>query len=214
MDVIDLLDYSQNQNVRAFLRMLRHGEGTSGEDGYQIMFGGEKFSSFSDHPRRKITKPMGKTKITSTAAGAYQFLERTWDGLVRQYGFKDFSPENQDLAAIALIVGRGAIQDVIAGRFETAVLKCNREWASLPGSPYGQPVVTMAKAREVYLQFGGKEIPWGSNSSSAASVPQSSPSSAHGSEVSESAKQTHQQKSPSVTLSGWWSRIAALLTRR
>ena len=72
------------------------------------------------------------------------------------YGFADFSPMNQDLGAVALILGRKALDDVIAGRFEQAVIKCNREWASLPGSPYGQPVVTMAKARQVYEAFGGQ----------------------------------------------------------
>jgi len=151
-----LPDALQHPNVRAFLRMLRHGEGTSGPDGYQIHFGGERFASFADHPRRAITKKLGGKPITSTAAGAFQFLAKTWDGLVRQYGFADFSPHNQDLAAVALILGRKALDDVIAGRFEQAVKKCNLEWASLPGSPYGQPVVTMAKARQVYEAFGGQ----------------------------------------------------------
>lgn len=150
-----LSDALKNQNVRAFLRMLRHGEGTSADDGYSIMFGGERFTSFADHPRRAITKKLGGKPITSTAAGAYQFLSKTWDSLVRQYGFADFSPPSQDLGAVALILGRKALDDVIAGRFEQAVIKCNREWASLPGSPYGQPVVTMAKARQVYEAFGG-----------------------------------------------------------
>ena len=142
-------------NLRAFLRMLRHGEGTSADDGYRVMFGGERFDSFADHPRRKITRQLGGKPITSTAAGAYQFLERTWDGLVRQYGFADFSPRNQDLGAVALILGRGALQDVLAGRFDEAVRKCNREWASLPDSPYGQPVIGWDKARALYQQHGG-----------------------------------------------------------
>lgn len=143
-------------NLRAFLRMLRYGEGTGADDGYRVMFGGERFDSFADHPRRKITKPLGGKPITSTAAGAYQFLASTWDGLVRQYGFADFSPRNQDLGAVALILGRGALQDVLAGRFDEAVRRCNREWASLPGSPYGQPVITWDKARALYQQHGGQ----------------------------------------------------------
>lgn len=151
-----LSDALKNPNLRAFLRMLRHGEGTSAETGYSIMFGGERFTSFADHPRRAITKKLGGKPITSTAAGAYQFLSRTWDGLVKQYGFADFSPANQDLGAVALILGRRALDDVIAGRFESAVIKCSREWASLPGSPYGQPVVTMTKARQVYELHGGQ----------------------------------------------------------
>lgn len=145
----------RDENVIAFLVMLRHGEGTSDGGGYSRLFGGKNFDSFSDHPRSPQTRKMGGKPITSSAAGAYQFLTRTWDGLVKQYGFKDFSPESQDLGAVALIKGRKALDDVIAGRFDVAVMKCNKEWASLPGSPYGQPVVTIKKAREVYEQAGG-----------------------------------------------------------
>lgn len=158
-DPIALVAALQDPNVQAFLRMLRHGEGTAGDDGYRVQFGGGLFNSFADHPRTPITRKLGGTPITSTAAGAYQFLARTWDGLVQQYGFVDFSPMNQDLGAVALILGRKALDDVIAGRFEDAVRKCNREWASLPGSPYGQPVVTMARARQEYEAHGGTYAP-------------------------------------------------------
>ena len=154
-DPIALIEALDNPNVRAFLRMLRHGEGTAGDNGYRVQFGGGLFASLVDHPREPITRNLGGKPITSTAAGAYQFLARTWDGLVKQYGFADFGPKNQDLGAVALIAGRGALADVIAGRFEQAVIKCNREWASLPGSPYGQPVVTMARARTEYEAHGG-----------------------------------------------------------
>jgi len=168
-DPIALIDALQHPNVQAFLRMLRHGEGTAGDDGYRVMFGGGHLvgldgqpgtaDDFADHPRQAITRKLGGKPITSTAAGAYQFLSKTWDGLVTQYGFADFSPMNQDLGAVALIAGRKALDDVIAGRFEDAVRKCNREWASLPGSPYGQPVVTMARARQEYEAHGGMYAP-------------------------------------------------------
>lgn len=158
-DPIALIEALDNPNVRAFLRMLRHGEGTAADNGYRVQFGGGLFNSFADHPRQPITRNLGGKPITSTAAGAYQFLSKTWDGLVKQYGFADFGPKNQDLGAVALIAGRGALADVIAGRFEQAVIKCNREWASLPGSPYGQPVVTMARARAEYEAHGGTYAP-------------------------------------------------------
>lgn len=143
--------WDSSTNVRAFARMLRVGEGTSDDAGYRRHYGGELFDSFADHPRRVIKKG----RYTSSAAGAYQFLARTWDGLVKQYGFPDFSPRSQDLACVALIYGRKALEDVISGRFEQAVRKCNREWASLPGSPYGQPVVTLERARQEYVTWGG-----------------------------------------------------------
>jgi lysozyme len=150
-DPIELVHALTLDNVRAFLWMIRKGEGTQGEDGYRTMFGGETFDSFADHPRQLVTRG----SLTSSAAGAYQFLARTWDALVKQYGFADFSPKNQDLGCVALIKGRGALDDVIAGRFEDAIHKCAKEWASLPGSPYGQPVVTMAQARKQYEGAGG-----------------------------------------------------------
>jgi muramidase (phage lysozyme) len=164
-DPIELIEALEHPNVQAFIHMLRFGEGTQGDDGFRIVFGGRKFvgkdgiigtlDDFADHPRGSVTATLGGKPITSTAAGAGQFLSRTWDGVAKQYGLLDFSPKNQLLAIVALIKGRRALEDVIAGRFEQAVMKCNKEWASLPGSPYGQPVVTMAEARAQYEAGGG-----------------------------------------------------------
>lgn len=158
-DTIELIRLRDEANVQAFLRVIRVGEGTADEAGYRRHFGGRLFDSFSDHPRVAITAGLGANQYTSTAAGAYQFLARTWDGLVRQYGFDDFEPATQDVAALALIDGRKALDDVLAGRFADAVRKCNREWASLPGSPYGQPTRTLAQAEATYLAQGGHFAP-------------------------------------------------------
>ena len=141
-----------NANVQAFLRVIRAGESSQEDVAYRMMFGGSLFSDFTDHPRVKNTA----AGLTSTAAGAYQFLERTWDGLVKQYSFPDFSPSTQDEACVALIAGRGALSDVLQGQFETALSKCAKEWASLPGSPYGQPTLPLVKAKAVYEQYGGQ----------------------------------------------------------
>jgi muramidase (phage lysozyme) len=140
-------------NLRAFLRMLRVGEGTTDEDGYRRHFGGRLFDSFADHPRVAITAGLGKNKYTSTAAGAYQFLSKTWDGCKAALDLPDFSPASQDVAAVYLIRGRKALPDVLAGRIEQAIIKCNKEWASLPGSPYGQPTLTMAEALRDYAGY-------------------------------------------------------------
>jgi len=142
----------KNTNVQAFLRVIRAGETSQDDIAYRTMFGGGTFASFNDHPRVKNSA----AGLVSTAAGAYQFLERTWDGLDAKYNFPDFSPATQDFAAVALILGRGALDDVLAGRFEQAVRKCNKEWASLPWSPYGQPTRTIEQARAVYEAYGGK----------------------------------------------------------
>lgn len=144
----------QDPNVRAFLQLIRTGEGTTGPNGYRTLFGGGLFEGFADHPRQLITR----NGITSSAAGAYQFLSGTWDEMRTQYGLPDFSPSSQDLACIGLIKRRNALADVIAGRFSTAIMKCNKEWASLPGSPYGQPTLSLARARDVLASAGGISV--------------------------------------------------------
>jgi muramidase (phage lysozyme) len=148
---IDQLDAAlESPKVRAFLAAIRYCEGTADAGGYSRLFGGGKFSSYAQHPNVPVTFKLKGKAYTSTAAGAYQFLNRTWVGLVRQYGFEDFSPKNQDRGAVALILGRRALDDVLNGNIRDAIAKCNKEWASLPGSPYGQPVKTMPEVLAVY----------------------------------------------------------------
>lgn len=138
-------------NVQAFLRVIRAGETTQDDRAYRMMFGGALAAGLDAHPNKIVTA----NGYTSTAAGAYQFLTRTWNECVQALNLKDFSPASQDLAAVFLIRRRGALDDVVAGRLDEAVAKCNREWASLPGSPYGQPTRTMQQALAVYRQYGG-----------------------------------------------------------
>lgn len=140
-----------NSNVQAFLRVIRRGEGTSDAGGYSRLFGGGTFSSFADHPRVLVRKG----GYSSTAAGAYQALSSSWDETARIMRLPDFSPASQDKFAVGRIAARGALDDVKAGRFEAAVRKCAREWASLPFSPYGQPVISMDTAYSVYAANGG-----------------------------------------------------------
>lgn len=141
-------------NVRALLRVIRRGEGTADEAGYRRIFGGQLFNGFADHPRIKVTKG----RYTSTAAGAYQFLSSTWDETARIMGLNGFSPANQDFGAVGRIAARNALEDIKAGRFEVAVKKIAWEWASMPGSPYGQPVISMDTARTVYVDAGGSSF--------------------------------------------------------
>ena len=144
----------QNSNIKAFLLMIRKGEGTLGPNGYKMLFGGQLFNSYVDHPR-VIVKKSG---YSSSAAGAYQFLSKTWDETAKVMGLVDFSPSNQDLGALGRIAIRGALDDVIAGRFELAVKKCANEWASLPFSKYGQPTQSITAARDFYKTNGGVEV--------------------------------------------------------
>ncbi|MCE3602380.1 glycoside hydrolase family 104 protein [Massilia sp. P8910] len=140
--------------VLAFLALIRTGEGTTGPNGYRTMFGGGLFTSFADHPRTKVTR----SGYTSSAAGAYQFLPTTWDEMASKYGLRDFSPASQEIAAVGLIKRRGALADVLAGRFRAAIDKCNKEWASLPGSPYGQPTLTYTRAQNILAANGASIV--------------------------------------------------------
>lgn len=143
-----------NRNVQAMLRVIRAGEGTADDGGYSRLYGGAQFSGYADHPRKAVTR----WGITSTAAGAYQFLSRTWDETRRIMNLPDFSPRSQDLGALGRIAARGALADVLAGRFTTAIRKLNKEWASLPGSPYGQKTMRFDAALAIYQGNGGMQV--------------------------------------------------------
>lgn len=144
------------RNVRAFLDTIAYAEGTSGPDGYRMMFGGRLVDSLADHPRvfHTFTNRRGETLRTS-AAGRYQFLSRTWDALARKLNLSDFGPTSQDLAAVELIRERGALADVQAGRFADAVRKVAPVWASLPGAGYAQPERSFSTLAATYQAAGG-----------------------------------------------------------
>lgn len=127
-----------NPNVRKILDVIASSEGV--KHGYNTIFGNERTEDLKAHPniRKEFTQTDGK-KNSTTAAGRYQFLKGTWDRVSKRYGLNDFSPKNQDLAAVALILGRGALGDVIKGDFTKAIGKLGGEWASLPSSNYAQP---------------------------------------------------------------------------
>lgn len=138
--MIHLMQIRQKHEVRAFLDVIAHAEGTDTSDGYYTIYGSSnKAKSLSDHPGRRICEKSRGKKLCSTAAGRYQFLHTTWDELAARFGFKDFGCINQDLAAIALLHDKGAIEDIERHDIYAALKKACRIWASLPGSPYGQP---------------------------------------------------------------------------
>lgn len=141
----------KDNNMKAFLMMIRKAEGTSGPNGYRTIFGGQLFNSYAQHPNVKV--PFGNTY--STAAGAYQFLYSTWTNLANRLGLTNFSPANQDRAAIQTFKDKGAYDDIIAGRFNSAIDKVKKVWASLPGAGYGQREKSLATVRKYYTDAGG-----------------------------------------------------------
>jgi muramidase (phage lysozyme) len=124
---------------RAFLATVAKGESPGGPDAYRYMLGGGKFDDFSKHPGQTNTA----NGLTSTAAGKYQFLKSTWDEQSAKYGYKDFSPETQDLAAwnyakemYKLKAGRDLETDLastdpkVLNSISSAL---GQTWTSLPG---------------------------------------------------------------------------------
>ena len=149
-----MLASQQLKNLSAFLLMIQYSEGTIGPNAYRMLYGGGLTNDYSRHPNTKVTK----YGITSTAAGAYQFLYKTWNGLQKDLDLPDFSPSSQNKAAIELIRRRGALPDVLAGRFTNAIAKCRKEWASLPGAGYGQSERSLQSLATAYVKAGGRII--------------------------------------------------------
>lgn len=145
---------SSDANMNGFMQMVRKGEGTLGDSGYTIIFGGSHFTSFADHPRQLITAG----GYSSDAAGAYQFLSKTWDFIQGYLNLPDFSPASQDKAFVWYVTYLGAYNNIEAGNISAAINETNKTWASLPGSPYGQPVQTLAGALAYYQNSGGNLI--------------------------------------------------------
>jgi muramidase (phage lysozyme) len=129
--ILSLKSFLNFKEIQAFLETIKMSEGAT----YDTLYGGGKFSG-NQHPNKVITK----WGISSTAAGAFQFLYTTWLQCQKALDLKDFSPESQRLAAVYLINKRGAIQDIIKGDIKKACEKLSFEWASLPPARYGQNV--------------------------------------------------------------------------
>jgi muramidase (phage lysozyme) len=139
--------YVNNSSVRAVLDVIAYCEGTGSD--YNIIYSGRRFSGYAGHPHQTICAG----KYCSDAAGRYQFLGATWEGLRRQYGFADFSPVNQDLGAIALISQKGALSNVLSGDLAGAVQKIKGVWPSLPGG--SQQTRNWTQVSSFYAQRAG-----------------------------------------------------------
>lgn len=166
-------------NKAAFLWMIRVCEGTSGTAGYKTLFTGATFDpdsttfvatnkyvkqfdgqpnkayQWADHPNLPVSASISGNGITSTAAGAYQFLYSTWKECQKALNLSDFSEVNQDKACLYLLKRRRALDDVENGNFTSAIAKTNTIWASLPGSPYNQNPKDFGTALALYKQGGG-----------------------------------------------------------
>jgi len=99
-------------------------------------FGYKEFNDLSKHPNIKI--PFTDKGDTTTAAGTYQILAPTWETQAKKQGLKDFSPENQDKAAVGILRDTGALDALKSGDFDKAKKLMGTQWASIPGSTIGK----------------------------------------------------------------------------
>ena len=114
-------------------KVIRYGEGTSGDKGYTTQFTGTQFTDTSKHPRQIRTSG----DLSSDAAGAYQFLSTTWDRAKNALNLKDFSPASQEQAGRWLTQQRGVDPDAVIENYDDfvgALDKLAPEWASIPYS--------------------------------------------------------------------------------
>lgn len=143
------LSYLNQQNVKAFLDTIAWAEGGT----YNKLYGGGTFSG-NQHPNRKITAG----GYASTAAGRYQFLYSTWIGIKNKLDLSDFSPTNQDIAALELINQRGALSYVLSGDLLGALKTLGCAWAALPYSGCGQKERSLTSVQNYYNARAGNKV--------------------------------------------------------
>jgi muramidase (phage lysozyme) len=128
-----LLQIRDNPNVQKFMDII--GTLESGNR-YNVITGGETFDDDSKHPDKFGVKTADGV---SDAAGRYQFLNTTFQGIVDQNPqaeITDFSPEAQDKAFILLLKGEGVLDDVMQGGqgHTRAIENLGKQFTSLPSS--------------------------------------------------------------------------------
>ncbi len=146
--------YRLTPERKALLNTIRFAEGTwegGSNEGYRILYGGERFQRFDRHPEITVRR-----RYVSAAAGAYQFLPDTWKEAANKLRLRDFAPPSQDQAALYLVEKRGALSAFDRQGLTPEVLhRLAPEWASLPtrygASHYGQPVKQAEELRRFYL---------------------------------------------------------------
>ena len=135
-------------------RVIKAGEGTTGDKGYTTMFTGAQFSDFSKHP--ELLQRSGKNE--SDAAGAYQFLSTTYNPAAKALGITDFTPASQEKVGKYLAQKRGLATDTVFTDKQSFLKELDKiapEWASMPTlatgtSYYGQGGLTPDQAWNIY----------------------------------------------------------------
>ena len=114
-------------NRNAWLDLLSYAEGTmrNGRRAYNIYYGGGTYDNTKDHPDIVLTPT--PNSISSSAAGAFQFMPGTWEGL----GGGPMTAARQDEGAIRLAAEKGVNLDTDPINAAN-VARLAPVWASLP----------------------------------------------------------------------------------
>jgi muramidase (phage lysozyme) len=133
--------------ARALLDTIADSESAyPGGDPYKVLYGGRVAQSFTDHPRQYMQIVAGPNIGQKTsAAGRYQYLERSWNEASSALSLPDFSPASQDKAAswdaqriYRAKTGRDLVTDIREAdgdpkRLEDIGRGISGWWTSLPG---------------------------------------------------------------------------------
>lgn len=139
-----------NPNVRAVLDAIavaENGNIANTTGGYGVLVGHENKDSFD--PNKLMRHPGVKGIPTSDATGRYQTMSYVWNDDTayghKGLGLRDFKPQSQEILAVARLMYRGVLEDVMKGDIQSALKPHSNkyrnlqgEWASLQGNLYGQ----------------------------------------------------------------------------
>ena len=141
---------------------IKFAEGTwrQGEKAYNTGFGYNMFDDLSKHPDKVFNN-------TSAAAGAYQFMPKTWETVVQPaLKLPDFGKESQEKAGEFLVQNRGVKTDktfTTVAELRSAFDKLAPEWASIPLSSTGKSYydgdgINSAKPFETLRKFYEQQV--------------------------------------------------------
>jgi muramidase (phage lysozyme) len=159
----DITTRNLDPRVKAFLNLIAYAEGTAGPRGYYMQYTGVHFTDDSKHPDQVIcawaTVHGIRRRLCSSAAGRYQYITPTWNRVAKKGNLPDFSPTSQDAGAIILLKERGSYDYLLKREtpsrkdIERAIYLSREEWASLPGSPHGQPTKALNVSLDKYFEY-------------------------------------------------------------